>query len=142
MAKTFSTLIDLQTYVQKACTEAINDTAVMVIDKLKECIDTQYYDDTEFYPEFYRRTETFLESAAYQLLSSNSAEIYVDTAGMHYKNSFDPETVVEWASQSMHGGDIYKTGTQDFWSVFIDWCNENLLDLLKVNLQKHGIKTK
>ena len=109
---------------------------------LHTCIKEQYYEDPGFYPHVYQRTETFLSSVAYQMLSSNSAEIYVDGDGMHYKNGFDSWQVVSWASESKHGADYYQTGTEDFWTRFIDWCNENLLDILKKNLRLYGIQTK
>lgn len=142
MTKTFSTIADLQSYIQSACEDAVCETAKTAMEKLQECIETQYYDDPEFYPEFYCRTEEFLNSATWQLLSSTSAEVGVDTAYMRYKNGFDPKQVVEWASESMHGSWKYQTNTEDFWSVFLKWCDENLIKLLRQNLQKHGIKAK
>ena len=141
MAKTFSTIVDLQSYVQSACEDAVCETAEAAMAKLRECIEGQYYDDPEFYPEFYRRTEKFLDSAAWQLLSPTSAEVGIDTDSMQYRNDFSAKQIVEWASESRHGKYI-QTGTEDFWSVFINWCDENLIRLLRQNLQKHGIKTK
>ena len=143
MAKTFSTIADLQTYIRSACEDAVCETAETAMAKLRECIEDQYYDDPEFYPEFYRRTEEFLNSAAWQLLSPTSAEVGINTAYMQYKNGFDPKRVVEWASESKHGSSWRNTtNTEDFWSVFIKWCDENLIKLLRQNLQKHGIRTK
>lgn len=141
MAKTFSTIADLQACIQSACEDAVCETAEAAMVKLRECIEEQYYDDPEFYPEFYRRTEKFLNSAAWQLLSPTSAAVGVDTNSMQYRNDFSTKQIVEWASESKHGKYI-QTGTEDFWSVFIKWCDENLIKLLRQNLQKHGIKTK
>ena len=61
---------------------------------------------------------------------------------MHYKNNFSPWQVVKWASESKHGADYYQTNTSDFWTTFIDWCNTNLIDILKMNLRKYGLKVK
>ena len=68
--------------------------------------------------------------------------IYVDTDGMHYGNNFDPWQVVSWASESKHGADYYQTGNTDFWTVFTGWCNENLINTLKYNLRRYGLKTR
>ena len=137
--KTYSALVSA---MNKNINIAVEKTAQEVKEMLHTCIKEQYYEDPGFYPHVYQRTETFLSSVAYQMLSSNSAEIYVDGDGMHYKNGFDSWQVVSWASESKHGADYYQTGTEDFRTRFIDWCNENLLDILKKNLRLYGIQTK
>lgn len=133
---------DLKKQVENACNNAVEATAITVMNKLHDCIDEQYYKDPGFYPNVYQRTYTFFNHVAYDMLSSNSAKIYVDIEGMHYKNNFSPLKVVQWASESKHGADYYQTDTEDFWSVFIEWCNENLLDLLKKNLRNQGLNVK
>ena len=135
-------MVGIHNYVKKACEEAVQETADIAHRKLQECISEQYYNDPEFSPKFYKRTEEFLNHAAYQILSSGTAEIYVDTEGMHYKNNFNAWQVVEWASMSMHGGEKYKTSTMDFWTAFIEWCDNNLISVLKTNLRKHGVSIK
>ena len=142
MAQSFTNLRQLQQHLQSVCRQAVCDTAEAAMNKLKECVEEQYYNDPDFYPEFYRRTEEFLNSAAWQLLSPTSAQVSIDTALMHYKNNFSPTQIVEWAGQSMHGGELYQTDTQDFWSAFLEWCDQNLIQLLRQNLQKHGINLK
>lgn len=137
--KTYKGLV---TALNKNINVAVKETANEMKEKLQECIDEQYYHDPEFYPNIYKRTETFLSSAAMQMLSSNSAEIYVDIEGMHYKNGFDSWQIVRWASKSKHGSDYYQTGTSDFWTTFLDWCNNNLMNILKTNLRKHGLQVK
>lgn len=133
---------DLKKQVDIACGKAVEATAISVMNKLHDCIYEQYYRDPEFYPNVYDRTYEFFNHVAYDMLTSNSAQIYVDIEGMHYKNNFSPWQVVKWASDSKHGAEYYQTGTEDFWTVFIDWCNSNLMDLLKNNLRKHGIIAK
>jgi len=128
--------------LNKNINEAIKDTANEAKEKLYKCIDEQYYHDTGFYPNIYKRTETFLSHAAMLMLSSNSAKIYIDIEGMHYKNNFNAWQVVKWASESKHGADYYQTETEDFWTTFIDWCNDNLLDILVKNLKKNGLNVK
>jgi len=129
----------LQSYLEKICETAVRETAKTVKEELTRCIDMQYYSDPGFYPNVYKRTEKFLNSVAVQMLSGQVAEVYVDIEGMHYKNNFSSHQVVTWASESKHGADYYQTSTQDFWTTFVKWCDENLLVLLKVNLMKYGI---
>lgn len=139
MAKTIKSMNDLKKYINSICKKAIHDTAKEAETKLHQCIQEQYYNDPEFYPNIYERTETFLNSVASQMLSSNSVQIYIDIEGMHYKNNFSPWRVVSWASESKHGADYYQTNTTDFWTTFIDWCNGSLLDVLKKNFRKYGL---
>lgn len=137
----FRTKAQLQSGLEKICEAAVRDTAKTVQEELTKCIDEQYYSDPGFYPNVYERTEEFLKSVAVKMLSGQIAEVYVDIDGMHYKNNFSAHQVVTWASESKHGADYYQTTTQDFWGRFIEWCNENLMILLKVNLMKYGIIT-
>lgn len=130
---------DFKKQIQDACNKAVESTAITLVGKLQDCIDKQYYKDPGFYPNVYERTETFLKHVAYSMLSSNQAQIYVDIEGMHYKNNFSPWQVVKWASESKHGADYYQTNSKDFWTVFIDWCNDYLIDLLKKNLRQQGL---
>lgn len=121
---------------------AIEKVAKIVCDKLRDCIDEQYYADPEFYPNVYQRTETFLRSTTYEMLGSNSAQIGVDSDSMHYKTGFPGETVVMLASKSMHGSERYQTNTTPFWDVFVEWCNDNIFDLLKKELRLQGLNVK
>ena len=142
MATIIKSMNDLKKQVESACNKAVETTAITAMNKLHDCIDEQYYKDPEFYPNVYKRTYEFFNHVAYDMISSNSAKIYVDIEGMHYKNNFSPWQVVKWASESKHGADYYQTKTTDFWTEFIEWCNENLINLLKINLQKQGLNIK
>lgn len=140
MATVIKNMNDLKNIVNVAINKAIECTAITVMDKLHDCIDEQYYKDPGFYPNVYERTYEFFNHVAYDMLSSNQAQIYVDIEGMHYKNNFSPWQVVKWASESKHGADYYQTNTTDFWTQFIEWCNANMIDLLKKNLRNQGLK--
>lgn len=118
---------------------AVENVAKIVCDKLREYIDEQYYQDPGFYPNVYQRTFQFLNSATYKMLGSNSAEIGVDSDSMHYKTGFPGRTVVELASKSMHGAERYQTNATPFWDVFEEWCNDNIIDLLKQELRNQGL---
>ena len=142
MAKTFNTMLELQNYVEHKVTEALRFASQRIREKLKEIIDEQYYNDINFQPSLYVRTEQLLNSATYTMLSSKTAMIYMDADGIWYKNGFDPAQVIEWAGlYSMHGGEMYQTSTTPFWEVFMDWCNGNVLNIVKEELKKVGIKT-
>lgn len=136
----FKSIVGIENYLEGACEKAILETSKIAQEELTRCIQEQYYNDPGFYPNVYERTETLLRSATYQMLSKTSSEIYIDINGMHYRNGFNPWQVVAWASNSQHGADYYQTSTQDFWTTFIDWANKNLINLLKQNLRKNGIK--
>lgn len=142
MSKIIRNMSDLQAAIDSACEQAIENSAITVMYKLQDYIDKQYYKDPRFYPNVYERTNEFFNHVVYDMLSSNKAQIYVDIEGMHYKNDFSPWQVVKWASESKHGADYYKTDTENFWNAFIEWCNNNLIELLKMNLRKQGIQIK
>lgn len=142
VTKAFKNPSDIQKHINQICEKAVRDTAQETKDELYRCVDEQYYKDPFFYPNVYQRTEEFLSHVAYQMLSFNSAEIYIDVEGMHYKNGFDAWQVVSWASESKHGADYYQTDTEDFWTTFIEWCDKNLLNILIKNLHKYGLNLK
>lgn len=133
--RTYTALVN---EINKRITIAIQNVAKIVCDKLKECIDEQYYQDPEFYPNIYQRTEAFLNSSAYEMLGKNSARIGIDVSSMHYSNGFSAIKVVEYAKQSMHGSPLYQTNTEDFWTVFIEWADENVPILLRLELKRQG----
>lgn len=138
--KTFTSIVQIENYIQSKCTTAIQIAAVKIRNQLREFVDEQYYQDPEFYPNLYRRTNMFLDSASYELLGKNMAQIGINTDEMHYYNNFDPDKVVEWASQSKHGAEYYQTNTTDFWTAFTDWADENVIKILRQELISQGIK--
>lgn len=148
MYKGCDLLAQIRTYtalvkeINKRVTIAVKNVAEQVCEKLHDCIEEQYYNDHGFYPNVYERTEVFLNSAAYEILSSNSARVGIDIASMHYKNGFSARQVVDWARQSMHGSSLYKTDTEPFWDVFIEWADKNVLLLLKEELRKQKLNVK
>lgn len=142
MAKIIRSYSALVNEINKVVTVSVKNVAKIVCDKLHDCIDEQYYQDPGFYPNIYKRTETFLNHAVYKMIGDNSAIVGVDTYAMHYKNGFSAKQIVEYASQSMHGNPLYQTTTDDFWSVFLDWADENVPKLLKDELRKNGLSVK
>jgi hypothetical protein len=138
--KTFTSTVQIQQYVNTVIQKAIMTASVRITKELRNIIDEQYYQDPEFYPNVYRRVNMFLDSASYELIGSNMAEIGINTDEMHYYNGFDPDTVVEYAANSQHGSPLYQTDTVDFWSTFEQWCEENVIKILRQELQNQGLK--
>lgn len=138
--RTFSTMVQYQKMIEPLITKALLSTSRILAEKLRESIDSQYYKDPGFYPKVYQRTNKFLDSASYQLIGKNMAEIFVDTDTMNYRNGFDADQIVNWAGNSQHGADYYQTDTEDFWTHFENFCEENAISILRSELQKQGLK--
>lgn len=134
--KTYTALVN---EINKRVTIAVQNVAKDVCDKLHYFIQEQYYDDPGFYPNVYKRTETFLNHTVYEMLSGNTAKVGVDVGAMHYKNGFSARQIVEYASQSMHGSPLYQTDTESFWDAFIDWADENVPRMLRDELKRQGL---
>lgn len=137
--KTFTTIVQLEAFVNNAITKAIMTASVRIRNELRNIVDEQYYQDPDFYPNIYRRTNMFLDSASYELIGKNMAEIGINTDEMHYRNGFDPDVVVENASKSWHGSELYATGTVDFWTTFEQWADENVIKILREELINAGL---
>jgi len=137
--KTFTSIVQLQAMMQPMITKAIMASARRISYELRRIVDEQYYQDPEFYPNIYRRTNSFLDAAVYNMLGTNMAEIGIDTDEMSYRNGFDPDIVVENASKSWHGSELYATGTEDFWTVFEEWADKNVSRILREELKNAGL---
>lgn len=134
--KVFTTTVQMQDYFSNAVGIAVKNASEIIMTKLREFVNTQYYNDSGFYPNVYNRTETFLSACAYQMLSSNMSEVGIDTEKMNYRNGFSGDQVVEWAAQSMHGSPNYQTDTLNFWDAFLDWVNVNAIPILRAEILK------
>jgi hypothetical protein len=136
--KKFTTWVQLENYLQSACTKAIENTAKILCAKLSEFIIEDYYQKYE--PLVYQRTYQFLNSASQRLLSPTSAEIYMDETAMSYGNYWDGETQLYMADAGFHGSAyIFREGF--FWKDFLAYCDENAISILRKELAKQGIKT-
>nr|WP_024835403.1 hypothetical protein [Clostridium sp. 12(A)] len=127
----------LDDYLQEACDVAIEKVAKIVRDKLEEFILEDFYNT--YSPLFYARTYAFLKSPKYSILGNTTAEVFIDTDVMQYLG-ISGEDVANLASFGFHGSiEIFREGF--YWSDFINWCNENVPRLLKIELKKQGINT-
>lgn len=139
MAKTFTTLVSMEQYMNKACSKAVEKAAQRITDQLQYFIWDDYY--ALYSPISYDRSFQFLESAISKMVSSNTAEIYMDADSMSYNDYWDGETQINMASAGFHGtADIFRPGF--FWKDFISWCDENAINILKEELAKQGINVK
>lgn len=144
MAKTFRTIVDLHNYIEAACEEAIKETSEIMVQEFRNYIQEDFYN--RYSPTFYDRTFSLLKSPTYNMLNKNSAEIFINFDVIHYLVG-DPqyetteEDIVRLAAQGYHGSPaIWRQGM--FWEDFLQWCNKNVINLLKENLRKRGVNVK
>ena len=157
MAKTFTTMVELENYVGHLCTEAIRHAMQRCVKQLRTYIDEDYYKQYE--PLFYKpRTMEFFKSATATLLSPTSAEIGIDDDYFNYEyparymmfengggtdrnvsGHWTGEDQVNMAAHGYHGSyDIQTEGR--FWDDFSEWMNENAIRILREELEIQGLK--
>jgi hypothetical protein len=136
-AKTFTTMVQIQDYIEHKCTEAVRYAMQRCVEKLREYIDEDYYE--QFVPDFYTRTRQFYKSATATLLSATSAEIGIDYSMMNYGSYWDGEVQTEFASRGYHGTTEIQTDGR-FWDDFVAWMDENAIDILRQELLRQGLK--
>lgn len=135
MPKVFKTIIDVNNYIESACEKAIEIVAERMTQELESYIREDFY--RQYSPRFYKRTYQLLKSTQYNMINSNTAEIFIDMDSMRYLTD-SAEDVVKLASLGYHGTiDIFRPGM--FWEDFIDWCNKNISTLMKQALKSQGI---
>ena len=141
MAKTFSTVIELQRHMESACRKAVKNACDRLLGKLQEIIDEEYYD--VFDPERYKRTYQFWESATSEMLSNTCGQVFMNPNAMHYKPGWSGEAQIDSAAKGLHGGWDYE-GVSDhkYWEVFMDYCERNAVKILKEELKAQGIPVK
>lgn len=106
MAKTFTTMVGLQNYLESACEKAIQNVATRMVEELQSYIKEDFYN--QYKPKFYTRTYELLKSPKYNMLNSNSAEIFIDMDVIHYligdpQYDYDESDIVKLASLGYHG---------------------------------------
>ena len=141
MAKVFKTVVELQKHTESACRKAVENACNRLLGRLQEIIDDEYYD--VFDPERYKRTYQFWESATTKMLSNTVGQIFMNPNAMHYKVGWSGKAQIESAAKGLHGGWDYE-GVSDhkYWEVFIDYCEQNAVKILKEELKAQGIPVK
>ena len=144
MAKVFTSIVDINNYVENACAIALEAVAKRMTEELESYIREDFYN--QYRPRIYDRTYQLLKSPKYNMLNSKSAEIFIDIDSIHYliddpNYSYDKTDIVKLASMGYHGTtNIFRPGM--FWEDFIDWCNKNVPHLMKTEFKKQGIHVK
>ena len=136
--KTFATMVSLENYIESACEKAVQNACNRLLGTLQQLIDTEYYD--QFEPDYYRRTYQFWKSATTRMLTKNCGEIFMDEDAMNYVSYWDGELQLQFASRGYHGTTAIQTEGR-FWSAFVQYCEQNAVNILREELAKQGIKT-
>lgn len=136
--KTYSALVSA---MNKNITIAVENACNRLLGSLQEIIDTEFYD--VFEPDYYKRTYQFWRSATTKMLNQNCGEIFMDKTAMNYNSFWNGEKQLYAASIGSHGGWITdETKEHRFWEVFLDFCENNALIILKEELRKQHINVK
>lgn len=133
--------MQLENYLKSACNKAVKNACSRLLGTLQELIDTEFYD--VFEPDYYKRSYQFWESATTKMLNATCGQIFMDKDKMNYNSFWTGEKQLQAANIGSHGGWVTdETKEHRFWDAFIEYCNENAIDILREELDKIGIKTK
>lgn len=139
MAKTFTTMVQFQKMLEPLIEKAIKNVAQRMTEELESYIREDFYN--AYKPKFYDRTYQLLKSPKFNMNSFNSATIFIDTDAMHYlagEYGFTGEDSAYYASLGWHGSpDIMTEG--HYWEDFMNWCDNNVVLLMKQELKKQGV---
>lgn len=141
MAKVYSTFVALQKDIEVRTSKAVKIASTRLLGKLQELINSEFYD--QYDPTRYQRTFQFYDSAVTEMLTSLSAEIFMDASLMQYKNDWTGETQIEAANQGIHGGWYTEESLRHkYWDVFEDYCDKNAVPILREELRKQDLTIK
>lgn len=136
--KTYNVLVSA---MNKNISIAVENACNRLLGSLQEIIDTEFYD--VFEPDYYHRTYQFWRSATTKMLTQNCGEVFMDKTAMNYNSFWTGEKQLQAANIGSHGGWITDTTKEHrFWEVFIDFCENNALNILKEELRKQHINVK
>lgn len=141
MAKVFKTTVELQKHMEAACKKAVEKACNRLLGRLQEILDEEYYDVVE--PEYYKRTYSFWRSATAEMLSNTCGQVFMNPDAMHYKAGWSGRAQIESAAEGLHGGWEFPNSTNHkYWEVFMDYCEQNAVKILKEELKAQGIPIK
>lgn len=136
--KTYSAFVSA---MNKNITIAVENACNRLLGSLQQIIDSEFYD--VFEPDFYNRTYQFWRSAITKMLNQNCGEVFMNKSAMNYNNFWNGEKQLQAASIGSHGGwTTDTTASHRFWEVFLDFCENNALKILKEELRKQHINVK
>lgn len=138
MAQIIKSINDLKKQVDIACGKAVKNACNRLLGSLQEIIDTEFYD--VFEPDFYKRTYQFWRSATIKMLNQSCGAVFMDKNAMNYNSFWTGERQLQAAAIGSHGGWVTdETKEHRFWEVFIEFCEEHTIDILKQELRKQGL---
>lgn len=137
--KIFKNQASLDIFLESACNKAVEKTCYRLLGTLQQIIDSEYYD--QFEPDFYTRTYVFWKSATIKMLNLNCGEIFMDESTMDYGAYWNGEIQLQFASRGFHGSTEIQTKGR-FWDSFVEFCENNAINILKSELRKQGITIK
>ena len=139
MARTFTSIVELQGAMQQCCTVAIQNACEILLAELQRLIRSEFYD--KYTPSQYDRTDQFFNSAVKEMVTDLCGRVFMDAGRMNYlEPHWTGEVQIEAANNSSHGGYIITQGA--YWDSFINYCNKNALTILKQELRKQGLNVK
>ena len=139
MARTFTSIVELQGAMEQCCTVAIQNACEILLAELQRLIRSEFYD--QYTPTMYNRTYQFLESATKEMVTDLCGRVFMDAGRMNYlEPPWTGEVQLEAANNSVHGGIPVNGGR--YWDSFMEYCNANALNILKQELRKQGLNVR
>ncbi len=138
---TYKTFSVLASSMNEKIDIAVQNSCNRLLGALQQLIDSEFYDVYE--PELYHRTYQFWESATTKMLKQSCGQIFMDKTKMNYNGFWTGEKQLFEANLGSHGGWVTDESKEHrFWDAFIEYCEENALNILKEELRKQGLKIK
>ena len=139
MARTFTSIVELQGAMEQCCTVAIQNACEILLTELQRLIRSEFYD--QYTPSQYDRTDQFFNSAVKEMVTDLCGRVFMDAGRMNYlEPHWTGETQLEAANRGLHGGYIKREGA--YWDSFMEYCNANALSILKQELRKQGLNVR
>lgn len=136
--KSYSALVSA---MNKNINIAVENACNRLLGALQQIIDEEFYD--VFEPDYYRRSFQFWRSATTKMLTQTSGQIFMDADKMNYNSFWTGEKQLQAAAIGSHGGWVTdETKEHRFWEVFITYCEQHAVNILKEELKKQGINVK
>lgn len=128
-----TTTQELTNVINNKINDAIKSLTLIIMEQLKNFIEIDFYEKYE--PRIYQRTFQFLNSVTSKVVN-NESMVYLDMSASYFEISAEEQANL--AAQGFHGNEnIFRDGY--FWEDFIDWCESNIIQLLKIELRKQGL---
>lgn len=137
ITRTFKTRVEIQNGLEPLVSQAVENACDRLLEKLQELIESEYYD--QYTPKQYERKRQFYRSAMTKMLSKTSGQIFMNEDAMDYGQFWSGELQLLYASQGFHGSEYIQTEGA-FWNSFIEYCDENAVNILIEELKKQGLK--